>query len=464
VRGQGAQLTTIQSPLELWGGVECTINRVRDRFHDQCALTGHRRRVEADLELFAGLGLRTLRTGLLWEQFCQDGSRAESWNFADLTLRTMQRLHMHPIVGLLHHGSGPHGTDLLDPGFPEKLAAYALAVARRFPEITDYTPVNEPQTTARFACLYRHWYPHHASMRSYARSLLNQLKGIVLSMEAIRTVQPQARLIHTEDGGVTYASPLLESFAREREHRRWLGLDLLCGRVTREHPMFQFLLSHGIAEREIQFFAERQCAPGVIGVNYYVTSDRYLDHRVHLYKPFMRGGDTGSEPLVDTEAVRVRRNGIAGIESVLMQTWRRYGLPLAVTEAHLGCEPKEQIRWLMAMWQGTREAIAAGADVRAVTVWGLLGLHHWNHLCTRPGAYEAGVFDTSSGAPVPSDLAGIVRALASGTPIRGAAWNQPGWWQKRSRLIFAEETEAAGPERQFDPELQRQWQWSASGH
>src|ERR1700694_2826983 len=32
---------SIQMELELWGGPECTINRVDDDFHDQFARTGH---------------------------------------------------------------------------------------------------------------------------------------------------------------------------------------------------------------------------------------------------------------------------------------------------------------------------------------------------------------------------------------------------------------------------------------
>ncbi|WP_206667357.1 hypothetical protein, partial [Salmonella enterica] len=66
----------------------------------------------------------------------------------------MQRLKLRPIVGLVHHGSGPPHTHLLDPAFAAGLAAFAGEVARRFPWVEDYTPVNEPLTTARFSALY----------------------------------------------------------------------------------------------------------------------------------------------------------------------------------------------------------------------------------------------------------------------------------------------------------------------
>ncbi len=424
-------MTKALRSLELWGGVECTLNRVHDTFFDQLDRSKHRERAQADLELFAQLGLRTLRTCLHWERF----AATASWENWDLMLYEMERLRLTPIVGLLHHGSGPPTTDLLDPGFPEKLAGYALCVARRYPHVLDYTPVNEPQTTGRFACLYGYWYPHEQSMRSYVRALFHQVKGIVLAMRAIRTVQPQARLVHTEDGGETFATPPLESYRMEREHRRWLGLDLLCGRVTDAHPLFGFLLDHGLSEAEVLWFADNPFSPSVIGLNYYVTSDRFLDHRLDLY-PSRAGGDTGTEPLVDIEAVRVRAEGIAGAARMLRTAWDRYGLPLAITEAHLGSDAVEQTRWLAEMWQDAEAVRAEGVDVRAVTVWALLGSYDWCHLCTQEtGTYERGVFDLSGGVRGWTPLTDVVGRISRGLPLPEES-RSPGWWRRGDRLTI----------------------------
>ncbi len=103
----------MQSPLELWGGVECTVNRVHDVYHDQLEKSGHRSRNVSDLKLFAALGLRTLRVALHWEEF----EKTQSWRPWDDTLATMQDLAISPIVGFVHHGSGPPSTSLLDPEF-----------------------------------------------------------------------------------------------------------------------------------------------------------------------------------------------------------------------------------------------------------------------------------------------------------------------------------------------------------
>ena len=417
--------------VEVWGGVECTVNRVQDVYFDQARLSGHLDRVTADLERFADLGVNTLRTAVLWERH----AGGNAWASTDFMLAEMDRLSLRPIVGLLHHGSGPDHTSLLDPEFPEKLAAYALQVATRYPYVVDYTPVNEPQTTGRFSCLYGHWYPHARGMQHYVRALYHQIKGIVLAMQAIRSVQPDARLIHTEDGGAIFSTPRLEDFREAREHRRWLGVDLLCGCVTRDHALFGFLLENGLSEQEIFWFAENPCPPAILGLNYYATSDRFLDHRLELY-PDRAGGDSGQEPLVDIEAVRVRAEGISGVGAILREAWSRYGIPVAVTEAHLGCDSLEQTRWLAEIWKEAKEARLHGVDVRAVTVWALLGSFNWCHLCTQDtGSYEPGVFDLSTGEPRPTLLTDLVFKMAHGLRTPRSA-SEPGWWRREDRLTI----------------------------
>src|SRR5918911_288026 len=101
--------------LELWGGIECTVNRVGDAHFDQLARSGHDERIE-DLDLVASLGIRTLRYPVLWERHL-DGD----WSWADRRLERLRELGITPIVGLVHHGSGPLHTNLLDPSFAAQL-------------------------------------------------------------------------------------------------------------------------------------------------------------------------------------------------------------------------------------------------------------------------------------------------------------------------------------------------------
>jgi len=152
-----------KTSIELWGGVECTVNRVRNQYFNQLDRTGHWRR-ETDLDRFAELGLHALRFPLLWETLAPDSPEIIDWSWADQRLAKLRALGIRPVVGLLHHGSGPRYTDLIDPLFAEKFSRFARQVACRYPWIDAYIPTNEPLPTARFSALYGHWYPHSNAM------------------------------------------------------------------------------------------------------------------------------------------------------------------------------------------------------------------------------------------------------------------------------------------------------------
>ena len=233
--GERTMTSAARAELELWAGVECTVNRVGDRWFDQTARTGHAGRLD-DVDRLAAMGVRAVRYPVLWERTAPLGLEAADWSWPDARLRRLRALGLRPIVGLVHHGSGPSGTSLLDEAFPEKLAAYARAVAERYPWVEDFTPINEPLTTARFAGLYGLWYPHGRDAATFARALLIQCRATSLAMRAIREVTPTARLVQTDDMGTVFSTPRLAYQARFENARRWLSFDLLCGRVGPESP------------------------------------------------------------------------------------------------------------------------------------------------------------------------------------------------------------------------------------
>ena len=424
-------------PPALWGGLECTVNRVGDRYFDAVNRSGHDQRIE-DLDLFAGLGLRALRYPVLWERIAPSGLGSADWSWPDARLSRMRGLGMEPVVGLTHHGNGPFSTNLLDPEFPEQFAAYARAVAERYPWVTRYLPVNEPLTTARFSGLYGHWYPHTQDSLSWAKILLNQCRAVVLAMQAIREVVPDAQLIQNEDIGTTYSTPALSYQAEFENERRWLTFDLLCGHVGDGHPMFQYLRWLGVATRELRFFEENPCVPDVLGIDYYVTSERYLDERVERYPASALGGNV-RDRYADVEAVRVRPEGLTGLAPLLREVWQRYGLPMAVTEVHLGAPVAERMRWFWEIWQAARQVRGEGVDIQAVTAWALLGNYDWDSLVTRiDGHYEAGVFEMRGSRPCPTPLSEMLRELAARGIVDNSVLDAPGWWRRPERLLYPE--------------------------
>jgi dTDP-4-dehydrorhamnose reductase len=409
---------------ELWAGMECTINRVGDRFFDQLS-HGHYAR-DGDLQRLADLNIKALRYPVLWEHYQPEQNTAIDWTRARKDILFLKEKGIKPIVGLLHHGSGPKFTDLLDPQFPEKLSAYAHAVATQFPDVDHYTPVNEPLTTARFSALYGHWYPHRADSFNFAKALLHQVKGVVLAMQAIRQINPHAKLIQTEDLGKTHSTPLLQYQADFENERRWITFDLLCGKLDEKHPLWDWLINLGISDGELYFFVENACPPDIVGLNYYATSERFLDENVAAY-PFLKPGGNGRHEYIDTEAVR--KSKASGLRALLRETFERFQLPMALTEVHLGCTREEQMRWLNDAWLAVNEASASGMPVRALTVWSTFGAYDWNSLLTvQANHYECGAFDVSHGVRETA-LAKMVKSLGDTGEFDHPLIKRSGWWK-----------------------------------
>ncbi|PWF46025.1 family 1 glycosylhydrolase, partial [Massilia glaciei] len=433
-----------KGPPALWGGLECTVNRVGDNYFSQLDRNGHATR-DDDIARFASLGITAIRYPVLWERTAPAGVASADWSWPDARLPALRAAGITPIAGLVHHGSGPPHTSLVDPAFPAQLAEFAGAVAARYPWLSHYTPVNETLTTARFSGLYGLWYPHGRDDRCFIAALFTQCKAVVLSMRAIRRVNPQAALVQTDDLGKTYSTPEMAGVAQFYNERRWLAWDLLCGMVDQGHPMWDYLMEHGTDPGAVLWFRDHPCAPDIVGVNYYVTSERWLDHRPGRYPGHFRG-EAGGRACADLETARALATPTPGIGPLLREIWERYRLPLAVTEAHLAANREDQLRWLLEIWQAGAQARADGIDLRAVTVWSLLGSYDWNSLVTEArGYYEPGPFDLRSPLPRPTAVASMMRELAAGRAPSHPVLHGQGWWRRPGRLLCPPVATQAAP-------------------
>lgn len=422
--------------VEIWGGIEGTINRVENRYIDQSIYSGHYNR-EGDIDLIASLGIRMLRYPVLWEKHQPQEERHIDWSHVAKNLERLKELSVEPIAGLVHHGSGPLFVNFFDGSFEKGLAGYARQVAERFPWLEYYTPVNEPLTTARFCGLYGHWYPHHRDDLAFYKILLSECKATVMAMKAIREINPRAKLVQTEDLSKTYSTPLLQYQADLENHRRWLSYDLLCGKADKQHPLWDYLTKEiGLTAKELQYFTENPCMPDICGFNYYVTSERFLDEDISRYPERCHGGN-GLHRYADVELVRVPHGGDSGPAVLLREAYDHVRLPIAVTECHLHCTRDEQLRWFHSMWQTVNNLHAEGLDIRALTAWSLLGAYGWDRLVTKPwGTYEPGVFDLRTGKPRPTALAWLIRELSQKQTCDHPVLETAGWWERETRILY----------------------------
>ena len=193
--------------LELWGGIECTVNRVGDRYIDQVVLTGHQQRLD-DLDRFADLGIRALRYPVLWERVvptdpAQPTGAGPMSGWRECASSASGRSSDSVITA-----AGPLD-GVARPGVPAPPGAICASGRERYPWVDAFTPINEPLTTARFAALYGHWYPHARDERQMVRALVHECLAVQLAMREIRQVNPGAQLVQTEDLGRVWSTPPL---------------------------------------------------------------------------------------------------------------------------------------------------------------------------------------------------------------------------------------------------------------
>ena len=102
-------------------------------------------------------------------------------------------------------------------------------------------------------------------------------------------------------------------------------------------------MREGDEQTVLAAFREAPLEPDLLGFNYYVTGERFLDSRIDRYPPHVIGGN-GRCVYADVEAVRVCDSGLVGPGPLLIEAFRRFHTPVAVTEAHLGGSAEERAR------------------------------------------------------------------------------------------------------------------------
>jgi dTDP-4-dehydrorhamnose reductase len=426
----GSGLTAAAVP-EVWAGPECSFLTVGDWACDQLTLTGHDRRL-ADIDRLARLGVSAVRYPVLWGRDRRTGE-ATDWGWSATRLARLETRGLRPVLGLLHHGFGPAGADPLQPGWARRFAAYAARVAVSAPAGASFLPLNEPLTTARFGGLYGWWPPYRRDPAAFAALLLAQAEAYLLAARAIRAVRPGATILLNEDVGRTIAAPGCRDVADRHNERRWLSFDLVTGRVDHSHPAWSALAATRRGRRVLELLRTEPEPPDVLGVDHYVTSDRYVDDRLEEF-PAHTHAHEGGRIYADVEVARVHGHAVGGFARAIGDAWDRYRLPVALTEVQLAGDPEEQAAWWNEAWAAAEDATRRGIPVRSVTAWSAFGAYDWSSVLRTPrGAYEAGAYDASApGAPRRTALGEAIAATAAGRPAPPAT----GWWRRPDRACY----------------------------
>src|SRR5256885_838630 len=335
-------------------GIECsypTIEGGRWRI-DQLQETRHYEYWRRDLELVRELGLRYLRYGPPLHLVYQ-GPDKYDWSFTDKVSEAMQELGIIPIMDLCHFGLPDWLENFQNPEFPERLAEYSTAFAKRYSWVKFYTPVNEMYVTAKMSALDGAWNEQLRSEAAFTTATRHLAKASALSMQAIRREREDAIFVNSESSEFYQAccpDKDIRRIADFENQRRFIALDLLYGVPVRS-DVYAYLLDQKMPREEYEWFMNQEIGKrAVLGVDYYEWNEK----------------------LIDSEGRPENLGELFGWYVITMQYYQRYKRPVMHTETNCP-DAAEAPAWLWRQWHNVQLIRQNGVAVVGFTSYSLYG-------------------------------------------------------------------------------------------
>lgn len=342
---------------------------------DMAAVTGHAAQFDADYRRAAALGLKTVRESVGWRVCAPHSYRR--LDFSRL-LQAADAAEAHGIQllwTLMHYGTPPD-VRVTDADLPSRFAEFAAAAAGQLRRHTGaasiYNPINEIGFLA-WAMASRLIIGGDCSERNGYVVKSRLVQAALRGIEAIRAEDSGARFIHIE--------PLIHVVPPAGQPE--------LARAAADFCAYQWQVWDMLIGREAPELGGTPAAIDWIGVNHYHDAQ----------------WEIGSGARLDWHSGDVRRRPF---ESLLHETWQRYGVPLVVAEtSHVGAG---RARWLDEMAAQTEAAMSAGAKVEGMCLYPAVDRPDWNdhahwHHSGLWDAMAAGGDESAPAAPMARRLA-----------------------------------------------------------
>jgi beta-glucosidase/6-phospho-beta-glucosidase/beta-galactosidase len=340
-------------------GIECsypTIDGGRWRV-DELESTGHYRYWRRDLELVRELGVRYLRYGPPYYRV-HLGPGKFDWSFVDEVAHRMQELEIVPMMDLCHFGVPDWLENFQNPEFPEALAEYAGAFARRYPWVKFYTPVNEMYVTARGSTLDGWWNEQLRTDQAYVRATLNLARASALAAQAITRERPEALFVNSESSELYQPccpDPRIQRIADFENQRRFIALDLLY-EVPLRADVYCYMHDHGMRREEYDWFYNQDVSRrAILGVDYY----------------------TWNEKLINVDGHAESLGELFGWYVIASQYYHRYKRPVMHTETNMQ-NADAAPAWLWRQWHNVQLIRNSGVPVIGFTWYSLQDQVDWD--------------------------------------------------------------------------------------
>lgn len=338
-------------------GIECSYptiehGRVRRDELDECH---HYERWEEDLNLVKDLGLKYLRYGLPYYRMHQ-GPGQYDWDFADQVLAEMQRLEITPILDLMHFGVPDWLGNYQNPELPVHFAEYAEAVARRYPWVRYYTPVNEIYVTAKASAQDGLWNEQLKSERGFVTALKHSVAANILACQSIARVRSDAIIVQAESAEYTHdASPVPRPEISMQNRLRFLSLDLTYA-VPPDAEVLLYLMDNGLSREEYNWFMAGE-PPG-----HQIMGSDYYGHNEKIIKP---------------DGEMVFGEDVFGWYQIVKGYHERYHKPVFHSETNVADLEQAPI-WLWKQWMNVLRLRQEGTPVVGFTWYSLTDQIDWD--------------------------------------------------------------------------------------
>ena len=355
-------------------GIECsypTIDYGKTR-RDLLAECDHYNRYKEDLGLVKDMGLKVLRYGLPYYKI-QTAAGKYDWEFADLAMAEMQRLGITPILDLMHFGVPDWLGNFQNPELPVHFADYCLEVAKRYPWVRYYTPVNEIYVTAKSSAKDGVWNEQLKDDKSFVTAMKHIVAASIMGTQQIAKQKPNAVIVQSESAEFTHELHAEHTPAVQMENQlRFLSLDLLYAHQP-DGNVVNYLYDNGMTRQEYDWFMAGE-PPGyqIMGNDYYGRNEKIMLPNNEICTSI----------------------DVLGWYTITHDYYQRYEKPVMHTETNV-FDAQQAPNWLWKQWTNILRMRKEGVPVLGFTWYSLIDQIDWDKgLAQKNGTVNAcGLYD-----------------------------------------------------------------------
>jgi len=359
-------------------GIECSNPTIKGRGRsgrqrrDLLEECGHYKHWKKDFALVRELGLKVLRYHLPYHRTHLAPGKYD-WEFADLVMAEMQKLDIEPILDLLHFGVPDWLGDFQNPELPVHFADYAEAVAKRYPWVRYYTPVNEIFVTAKFSAKEGVWNECLKNDKAFVTAIKHCVAASILGNHALARLRPDCVIVQSESAEYIHDMQAAPSQQIKLENKlRFVPLDLLYA-----HPFDSdvccYLMDNGLSREELDWFMKGE-PPG-----YQIMGNDYYGKNEHILLP---------------DGKKCEGEDVLGWYQITKEYYERYKKPVMHTETNV-LDADKAANWLWKQWVNILRMRRDGVPVLGFTWYSLTDQIDWDiALAKKRGTVNAcGLFD-----------------------------------------------------------------------